>query len=247
LSFFKGERGQLVDVDPKIRVLLAEPQLLLREAVRVALSDSDEIEVVAEASDGLEAVAAARTSQPDVALIDVAVPLRDGVETTRMIAESVPWCRIVILGGSEDEGLMMEALEAGASGYLTEDAALSDLVAATKAVYHGEALVPPRLLATLLNKLLRHRRERDEAIILLSRLTRRERQVLAMLARGADNRAIAAALTISPDTARTHIQNLLGKLGVHSRLEAAAFAVRRGLFEDLFGMDEPTSASVTLV
>ena len=236
-----------MDVNPKVRVLLAEPQLLLREAVRVALSNSDDIEVVAEASDGLEAVAAARASQPDVALIDVALPLRDGVETTRMIAEIAPRCRIVILGGSEDERLMMEALEAGASGYLTEEAALGDLVSATKAVYDGEALVPPRLLATLLNKLIRHRRERDEAIILLSRLTRRERQVLAMLARGADNRAIADALTISPDTARTHIQNLLGKLGVHSRLEAAAFAVRRGLFEDLFRMDEPTNASATLV
>lgn len=236
-----------MDVNPKIRVLLAEPQLLLREAVRVALSNAGDIEVVAEASDGLEAVAGARTTQPDVALIDASLPLRDGVETTRMIAESVPWCRIVLLGGSEDEGLMMEALEAGASGYLTDEAALGDLVSATKAVFHGEALVPPRLLATLLNKLIRHRRERDEAIILLSRLTRRERQVLAMLARGADNRAIADALTISPDTARTHIQNLLGKLGVHSRLEAAAFAVRRGLFEDLFRMDEPTSASVTLV
>ena len=142
---------------------------------------------------------------------------------------------------------MMEAMEAGASGYLTEGAALGDLVDATKAVFRGEALVPPRLLATLLNKLIRHRRERDEAIFLLSQLTRRERQVLAMLARGADNRAIAEALAISPDTARTHIQNLLGKLGVHSRLEAAAFAVRKGLHEDLFRLDEPASATVTLV
>jgi DNA-binding NarL/FixJ family response regulator len=235
-----------VDANPNIRVLLAEPQLLLREAVRVALSSAGDIDVVAEASDGVEAVAAARTAKPDVALIDIALPLRDGVETARMIAESVPWCRIVILGGKEDEALMMEALEAGASGYLTEEAALGDLVEAARAVFRGEALVPPRLLATLLNKLIRHRRERDEAIILLSRLTRRERQVLAMLARGADNRAIADALTISPDTARTHIQNLLGKLGVHSRLEAAAFAVRRGLFEDLFRLDEATDATVTL-
>lgn len=235
-----------MNVNSKVRVLLAEPQLLLREAVRVALSSADDIEVVAEASDGVEAVAAARTAMPDVALIDVALPLRDGVQTTRMIAESVPRCRIVVLGGKEDEGLMMEALEAGASGYLTEEAALGDLVDATRAVFRGEALVPPRLLATLLNKLIWHRRERDEAIFLLSRLTRRERQVLTLLARGADNRAIADALAISPDTARTHIQNLLGKLGVHSRLEAAAFAVRRGLFEDLFSLDEPTSATVTL-
>jgi DNA-binding NarL/FixJ family response regulator len=235
-----------VDINLKVRVLLAEPQLLLREAVRVALSSAGDIEVVAEASDGVEAVAAARTAMPDVALIDVALPLRDGVQTTRMIAESMPRCRIVVLGGKEDEGLMMEALEAGASGYLTEEAALGDLVDATRAVFRGEALVPPRLLATLLNKLIWHRRERDEAIFLLSRLTRRERQVLAMLARGADNRSIADALAISPDTARTHIQNLLGKLGVHSRLEAAAFAVRRGLFEDLFRLDEPTAATATI-
>jgi DNA-binding NarL/FixJ family response regulator len=236
-----------VETNPKVRVLLAEPQLLLREAVRVALSNAGDIEVVAEASDGVEALAAAKTAKPDVALIDVALPRRDGLQTTRMITEAVPSCRIVVLGGREDEGLMMEALEAGASGYLTEEAALGDLVDATKAVFRGEALVPPRLLATLLNKLIRHRRERDEAIFLLSQLTRRERQVLAMLARGADNRAIAEALTISPDTARTHIQNLLGKLGVHSRLEAAAFAVRRGLSEDLFRLNEPTRETVTLV
>ena len=235
-----------MDVIPKVRVLLAQPQLLLREAVRVALSNAGDIEVVAEASDGVEAVAAARAARPDVALIDVALPRRDGVQTTRMIADTVPWCRIVVLGGREDEWFLMEALEAGASGYLTEEAALGDLVDATRAVFRGEALVPPRLLATLLNKLMRHRRERDEAIFLLSQLTRRERQVLAMLARGADNRAIAEALAISPDTARTHIQNLLGKLGLHSRLEAAAFAVQRGLFEDLFRLDEPDSATVTL-
>jgi two-component system, NarL family, response regulator LiaR len=235
-----------VDGNDMVRVLLAEPQLLLREAVRVALSNAGGIDVVAEASDGVEAVEAARTAQPDVALIDVALPRRDGIQTTRMIAEIVPWCRIIVLSGREDEGLMMEALEAGASGYLTDEAALGDLVDATRAVFRGEALVPPRLLATLLNKLIRHRRERDEAIFLLSQLTRRERQVLAMLARAADNRAIAEALAISPDTARTHIQNLMGKLGVHSRLEAAAFAGRRGLFEDLFKLDEPTSATVTL-
>jgi DNA-binding NarL/FixJ family response regulator len=235
-----------VDVIPRVRVLLAESQLLLREAMRVALSKAGDIEVVAEVGDGLGAVAAAKSAEPDVALIDVALPGRDGVQTTRMIREAVSSCRIVVFGGKEDERHMMEALEAGASGYLTEEAALGDLVDATKAVFRGEALVPPRLVATLLNKLVWHRRQRDEAIFLLSQLTRRERQVLAMLARGADNRSIAEALSISPDTARTHIQNLLGKLGVHSRLEAAAFAVRRGLSEDLFRLDDPTSVVVRL-
>ena len=236
-----------MDGNGEVRVLLAEPQLLLREAVRVALGDASDIEVVAEASDGVEAVEAAKITKPDVALIDAVMPRRDCLQTTRMIAEAVPRCRVVILSGREDEGLMMEALEAGASGYLTDEAALGDLVEATKAVFRGEALVPPRLLAGLLNKLMRHRRERDNAIFLLSQLTRRERQVLAMVARGADNRAIAGALGITQDTARTHIQNLLAKLRVHSRLEAAAFAARSGLSEDLLRLGEATGATITVV
>jgi DNA-binding NarL/FixJ family response regulator len=154
------------------------------------------------------AVAAARTAKPDVALIDVALNGRDGVQTTRMIAEGRASCRIVVLG--RDRGRRFDDRGDGgrSDGYLTEEAALGDLVDATKAVFRGEALVPPRLLATLLNKLIRHRRERDEAIFLLSQLTPPGTTVLAMLARGADNRAIAEALAISPDTARTHIQNL---------------------------------------
>jgi DNA-binding NarL/FixJ family response regulator len=235
-----------MDVNPKVRVLLAESQLLLREAMRIALTNAGDIEVVAEVGDRMRAVAAAKATKPDVALIDVALPGRDGVQTTRMIGETVPSCRIVLFGGKEDERPMMEALEAGASGYLTEQASLGDLVDATRAASRGEALVPPRLVATLLNRLIWHRRERDEAIFLLSQLTRRERQVLAMLARGANNRGIAEALTISPDTARTHIQNLLGKLGVHSRLEAAALAARGGLSEDLFMLDEPTRVTSRL-
>jgi DNA-binding NarL/FixJ family response regulator len=235
-----------VDVNPRVRVLLAESQLLLREAMRVALSNAGDIEVVAEVGDGMRAVAAAKTAKPDVALIDVALPGRDGVQTTRMIVEAVSSCRIVVFGGKEDERPMMEALEAGASGYLTEEAAFGDLVDATKAVFRGEALVPPRLVAALLNRLIWHRRERDEAIFLLSQLSRRERQVLAMLAQGANNRGIAEALTISPDTARTHIQNVLGKLGVHSRLEAAAFAARGGLSDDLLRLDEPGKVTVRL-
>ena len=235
-----------MDVNPRVRVLLAEPQLLLREAMRVALSNAGDIEVVAEVGDGMRAVAAAKAAKPDVALIDVALPGRDGVQTTRMIGEAASSCRIVVFGGKEDERSMMEALEAGASGYLTEEAALGDLVDATKAAFRGEALVPPRLVAAVLNRLIWQRRERDEAIFLLSQLTRRERQVLAMLAQGANNRGIAEALAISPDTARTHIQNVLGKLGVHSRLEAAAFAARGGLSDDLFRLDEPKRVTVRL-
>jgi DNA-binding NarL/FixJ family response regulator len=139
----------------------------------------------------------------------------------------------VILAPSEDEELLIEALEAGASGFLTKGAPLSELIEASRRVYHGEVLIPPRLLGPLLARLIRRRREQNEAMRQMTKLTKREKEILALLTGGADNNAIAQALVISPGTARTHIQNVLNKLGVHSRLEAAAFVIRNGILEEL--------------
>jgi len=213
-------------------VLLADKQSLFREAVRVVLSGEDDLEVVAEARDGLQAVAEVERTRPDVALIDVNLPRCNGVQATQMITERIPMCRVIVLSGQEDERVLVDAMEAGASGYLSKEAPLGDLIDATRAVYRGEAMVPPKMLGPLLSRLIRRRRERDEALRRMARLTRREREVLALLARGADNQLIAQELVISPETARTHIQNVLGKLGVHSRLEAAAFVVQNGIFDD---------------
>jgi DNA-binding NarL/FixJ family response regulator len=223
----------LDDAHEKVRILLADGQSLFREAVKVVLESESDVEVVAEARDGLQAVAEAERLRPDVALLDVNLPNCDGVRATALIKERVPECRVVVLANEEDQRTLVDAVEAGASGYLTKESPLAELIDAARAIHRGETLIPRRMLGALLARLIRRRREQDEAIRRMSRLTRREKEVLALLAGGADNDAIAQALVISPQTARTHIQNVLGKLGVHSRLEAAAFVMQNGILDEL--------------
>jgi DNA-binding NarL/FixJ family response regulator len=226
----------MADERGRVRILIADDQSLFREAVRVVLSSEDDLEVVGEARDGLQAVADVERLRPDVALLDADLPNCDGIRATRQIVERVAGCRVIVLSSREDERVLVAAMEAGASGYLPKQVPLVDLIGATRAVDRGEALVPPRMLATLLQRLIQRRRERDEALKVLASLTRREREVLALLARGGDNDGIAQELVISPETARTHVQNVLGKLGVHTRLEAAAFVTQNGILEDLAGV-----------
>ena len=227
----------MADGEPRLRIILADEQSLFREAVKVVLESQPDIEVVAEARDGIQAVAVAEESRPDVALLDINLPNCDGIRATSMIKERVPDCKVLVLTGEEDQETLVEALEAGASGYLTKECPLSELMEATRAVHRGETLIPSRMLGALLSRLIRRRREQDEALQRISKLTKREREVLAFLAEGRDNDGIAQALVISPETARTHIQNVLGKLGVHSRLEAAAFVIQNGILEDLVGVE----------
>jgi DNA-binding NarL/FixJ family response regulator len=227
----------MAEADKRIRVLLADEQALFREAVKVVLSNVDDLLVVGEARDGLEAVMEAERVHPDVALLDATLPNCDGIHATIQITELVPSCRVIVLSGQQDERVLLDALEAGASGYLSKESPISDLIAATRSVHRGEALVPPNMLGALLKRLIERRRERDEALRQMGRLTRREREVLRLLAQGGDNDEIAQQLVISPETARTHIQNLLGKLQVHSRLEAAAFVIQNGILEELVGVD----------
>lgn len=220
---------------PRIRILLADEQSLFREAMKIVLENEPDLEVVAEAPDGVQAVERAEARRPDVALLDARLPNCDGVRAAELIQERVPTCRVVILCDSEDQTTLLEALEAGATGYLTKASPLSELIAATRAIHRGETLIPGQMLGVLLASLIRRRREQDEALRKLSGLTRREREVLALLAEGGDNDSIAQVLVISPQTARTHIQNVLAKLEVHSRLEAAAFVMQNGIRGELAG------------
>jgi DNA-binding NarL/FixJ family response regulator len=227
----------MADGQGSIRIMLADQHALFREAVRSGLEGEHDLQVVGEARNGPEAVAEAERSLPDVAIIDADLPITNGVHTTSLIKEQAPHCRVLILSANEDYRSLTEVLDAGASGYLTKEAPLAELISAIRAVNRGETLVPPRMLGPLLTSLLRRRREQDHAHSRIAQLTRREREVLALLAEGADNEGIARALVISPQTARTHIQNILGKLSVHSRLEAAAFVTQNGILRDLVTVD----------
>lgn len=217
----------------EIHVLVADVHALFREAMRAVLDNQPDIRVLAEAADGPQAVGMAERWRPHVALIGVDLPDADGIRVTDAIRARVPGCRVLVLTDEEDPDKLLEALEAGASGYLTKRCPLAQLIASTRAIHDGEVIVPPRMLGALLAQLIRNRRNWDKAVRQLSRLTPREREVLALLAQGADNETIADSLVISRETARTHVNNLMGKLEVHSRLQAAAFVTQHRLLEEL--------------
>jgi DNA-binding NarL/FixJ family response regulator len=224
----------------EVRVLLADGHSLFREALITALAGESDLAVVGEARDGLEAVAEAARTSPHVAVLDADLPNGDGVRAAWLIRDRVPDCRIVILSSDEDAEVLTSAVEAGAHGYLTKASPLTDLVEAIRSVHRGDTLVPARMLGSLLERLINRRQAHDEAMRRLSRLTSREREVLNLLAQGGDNDSIAQSLVISPQTARTHIQNVLVKLGVHSRLEAAALAIRNGVMDEMAGSGPAT-------
>lgn len=215
----------------QVRILLADAHSLFREALSAALAGQPDLAVVAEAEDGLEAVGEATRMEPEVAVLDADLPNCEGVRAARLIRERVPGCRVVLLAAEEEQDTLADAINAGVNAYLTKASPLADLVDAIRAVHRGDTLVPARMLGGLLDRLVNRRREQSDAVRRIGRLTPREREVLALLAQGGDNDSIARDLVISPQTARTHIQNVLVKLGVHSRLEAAAVAIRNGLLD----------------
>lgn len=216
-----------------INVLIADEYSLFRQAVRRALETEDDLTVVAEATDGLEAIEAVDKFRPHIALIDTELPNCNGINVTRAVREQVPECKVLILSNHEDQAALFDAMQAGASGYLTKAIPLAKLLEATRALLRGDTIVPPAMLGGLLTQLVRSRDQQNEVLRRLSRLTRREREVLALLVEGADNDVVAQRLVISPETARTHIQNILSKLDVHSRLEALALVLRNDIVKDM--------------
>jgi two-component system, NarL family, response regulator NreC len=216
-----------------VRILIASEHCLFRQAVRIALDRETNFAVAAEADNGHEAVDEARRVRPDVAILDAALPNYLAIRATAKIKEQHPQCQVLIFGDEGDLDTLIGAVEAGASGYVTKESPLSELIGAIGEVRLGRALIPPHMLAGLLAELLGRRREQQDALRKISKLTTREKQVLALLCNGAGNVEIGRILVISPRTARTHIQNILEKLGVHSRLEAAALASRNAVREEL--------------
>jgi DNA-binding NarL/FixJ family response regulator len=229
----EAETSLMTAPERPISILLADEHRLFASAVRVVLEGEPDLRVVADARDVMHAIDDSERTPPDVAVVHVSARTSDGIRGAALIREHFPDCRVVVLSDDEDHRALIEALEAGASGYVTKEAPLSDLIAAVRAVHRGETLVPPRMLGPLVKTLMRRRREHDEARRRVAQLTRREREVLALLAYGATKEVIAETLVISPQTARTHIQNILDKLSVHSQLEAVAFIRRDGILEEL--------------
>ena len=151
-----------------------------------------------------------------------------GIEATRKIKEASPSTKVVIMTAHDDERLLVEAVEAGASGFLSKEEAATEIMGAVKAAADGEVLIDPATLTRLLAQVAREREAQRDAQALLDDLTEREREILQLLAEGTRNDDIATKLFISPQTVQTHVRNILGKLRVHSKLEAVAFAVRHG-------------------
>jgi DNA-binding NarL/FixJ family response regulator len=216
-----------------VNVLIASEHRLGREALKAALEREPDLVVVAEAADGEEAIAAAERLHVEVVLLSSGLPGFDGAQPSCLLKTRVPESRIVVLADAQDQRLLTDGLGCGASGYLTKDCSLSELLETVRGVARGEVLVPPTMLGPLLSELIGRRNEHEAALLRLAGLSPRERQVLGLVARGMKTGAIAEALVISTETARTHIQNTLTKLGAHSRLEAASFVIENGLVDHL--------------
>jgi DNA-binding NarL/FixJ family response regulator len=228
--------------DRRLRILLAGGQRLSRDAVRTAFELEADLEIVGEVEEPALVAEQAQEAGADVILIDLTSPERWRSMSLAQIKQAAPDARILVLASEGHEEGIAEALEGGASGYVTTECGLPSLLEAVRTVSAGGMQLPNELLNDLLDRLLRRQRAYDDALELVSCLTPRERQVLVLLVDGADTRAIAAALVISPATAKTHVQNVLRKLAVHSRSEAVALVLGNGIAIEL-ELDRPRTGS----
>jgi len=213
-----------------IRVLVADDQPLMRAAFEMTLRTEDDIELVGEASDGLDAVEQARRLRPDVILMDVRMPGLDGVEATRILAAEDRTTKILILTTFDIDEYVIEAIRAGASGFLLKDVRPSELVEAIRIVARGDALLAPSVTRRLLESIAPSLPAlRPPKVGLLDALTPTERKVLALVGRGASNHEIAAELFVADTTVRTHIRHILEKLALRDRVQAVVLAYDTGL------------------
>jgi DNA-binding NarL/FixJ family response regulator len=211
-----------------VRVLVAEDQALVRAGLVTILSSDHDIEVVAEAADGLAAVEEALAHRPDVALIDVRMPRCDGLTATRRIVEHALPTRVLVLTTFGEADVVMDALHAGAQGFLLKDIRPEDLLSAVHAVASGEARLDPAVTAAVIARVRRGGPRKTHPV---GTLTEREREVLVLLAQGMSNAEVAERLVVSTGTVKTHVAALLQKLGARDRVQAVIAAFESGLVE----------------
>ncbi|AEW99587.1 response regulator [Streptantibioticus cattleyicolor] len=217
-----------------IRVLLADDEALIRHGVRLILRHAEGIDVVAEAADGQEAVDLAAVHHPDVALVDIRMPVRDGLAAIAPLLALDPAPRVVVLTTFGDEPNVLRALREGAAGFLLKDDGPQELITAVRSAAAGDSVLSPGVTGTVIARMLRSGAADDPAQAALadervSRLTARERDVLAMLGQGLSNQAIADRLAIGVGTVKTHVGAILDKTGSSTRVQAALLAHRLGL------------------
>jgi DNA-binding NarL/FixJ family response regulator len=214
-----------------ISVLIADDQGLVRAGFRKLLESEEGLRVVAEAADGLEAVALARRLQPDIVLMDIRMPRLDGLEATRRLLDGPTRTRVVMLTTFDLDEYVFDALTAGASGFLLKDAPPEQLIAAIQVVAGGDALLAPSITRRLIEEFVRRPPPRSGPPNRLGGLTARELEVLRLLARGLSNAEIAAELVLGEATVKTHVGNLLTKLGLRDRVQAVVLAYESGLVQ----------------
>jgi NarL family two-component system response regulator LiaR len=210
-----------------IRVLIVDDHPLVREGLEAVIALEPDIEVVGEAADGPEAVLLARRLDPDVILMDLLMPGMSGGEAIAAILAETPTQRIIVLTSIDDPQAILEAIRAGAQGYVSKNALPQELLDAIGMVYRGSVVLPPAIAQALLERAL----PPEPSPLALDALTEREVEVLALVAQGFDNETIGERLVISPRTASVHVSHVLAKLGVDNRTQAALYALRCGLVE----------------
>ncbi len=206
-----------------LRILVVDDHAVVREGLRAFLDLQDGFDVVGEAGDGDEAIAEAERLRPDVVLMDLVMPRRDGVSAMRALREHVPTARVIVLTSFLDEDTLLPALRAGAAGFLLKNAQPQELEHAVRAAHAGEAVIDPVVAARLVHAL-----ETGGEVEPIDRLTPREREVLELIGRGFPNKRIARELGIAEKTVKTHVSHVLAKLGVSDRTQAALYAARLG-------------------
>jgi two-component system response regulator NreC len=213
-----------------IRLMLVDDHTLVREGIRRIIQEQPNMKVVGEATDGRQALTQAAELQPDIILMDIAMPAMNGLEATEIIKNRFPQIGVLLLTVHDDREYLFRALEVGASGYVLKEAETQELVLAIQAVYHGEVFLSPAMTRWLVSDYLqRGRGGHLEEQQLLAELTARQRAVLQLLAEGYSNQEIADKLVLSPYTVQTHRHNIMRKLNLHNRTELIKYAIRHGL------------------